>query len=80
MFMKVFNEFVTATKPKFDVPIKDLGTLYRGTGVNENIELDNYSRMFPDPGYVNNHNRMNPPGVAFTYLSSIPLKKANQIE
>lgn len=75
IFMKVFNEFIEATNPQFDVSISDLGIMYRGVGINELIKLDFYSRMIPDPEFVTNHNRMNPPGEAFMYLGAIPERK-----
>ncbi|WP_017381319.1 RES family NAD+ phosphorylase [Paenisporosarcina sp. TG-14] len=79
-FFKVFDDLVNNMAPQFSFPIKDLGRMYRGVGVNEDIELDFYQRMIPHPDYVENHNRMNPPGEAFIYLGVIPVKKGKSKE
>lgn len=81
-FMNFFNDFLVNTKPQFDIPLSDLGRIYRGVGINEEIALDNYSRMVPDPERVKGHNRTNPPGEAFIYLAVIPQRKSrgNKIE
>lgn len=74
-FFSVFDDLVNARAPQFEIPIKGLGRIYRGVGVNEEIELDFFQRMIPHSNYVKNHNRMNPPGEAFIYLAVIPIKK-----
>ena len=79
-FFKVFEDVVDNVAPQFSIPIKDLGKIYRGVGVNEDIELNFYQRMIPHPDYVKNHNRMNPPGEAFIYLGVIPIKKGKSEE
>lgn len=79
-FFKVFDDVVNNMAPQLSFPIKDLGKIYRGVGVNEDIELDFYSRMIPHPDFMKNHNRMNPPGEAYIYLGAIPLKKGKSVE
>lgn len=79
-FFKVFDDVVENRASQFSFSIKDLGRLYRGVGVNEEIKLDFYPRMIPHPDYVKNHNRMNPPGEAFIYLGVIPVKRGKSKE
>lgn len=79
-FFKVFDDVVENMASQFSCPIKDLGRLYRGAGVNEEIDLNFYDRMIPHPDYVKNHNRMNPPGEAFIYLGVIPVKRGKTKE
>ena len=81
-FFKVFDDLVDNMASQFSFPIKDVGRLYRGVGVNEEIDLDFYQRMIPHSDYVKNHNRMNLPGEEFIYLGVMPVnrRKSKEIE
>ena len=79
-FFKVFDDLVNNMSSQFSISLKELGNMYRGVGVNEDIELSFYQRMIPNLDYAKTHNRMNPPGEAFIYLGVIPVKKNKPIE
>ena len=79
-FFDRFDQVVEASKDLFTHTISELGPLYRGTGINENINLNDYDRMIPTPYWVRDHNRMNPPGVAYLYLGTLPKQKGKNLE
>lgn len=65
----VFNRFdnvIKDTSKFYEVNLHEVKHMYRG--VLEEIELDYYERMIPKLEFATVHNRMNPPGKAFSYL------------
>ena len=74
LFLNRFDQVLEGTVPSFDINLKEIGTMYRGVGINEKIALDNYSRLIPSLEHAKYHNRMNPPGTAFIYLGISPTK------
>lgn len=78
-FAKNFDEVIRSVSLDLEVVSRNISPYYRGCGINEDIELTNFDRMIPKPEYVMEHNRMNPPNVAYIYLAANTNGKANQI-
>jgi len=74
-FLDQFNQVIEASTPLFSKQLSEMGTMYRGVGVNEDIAMNYYSRLIPNAKHSQYHNRMNPPGETFIYLGVIPKKK-----
>lgn len=69
IFFKQFDDAIKQCLPILEVNGSQVTPFLRGTGVDENISLDNYSRMIPNPDYMKSPNRMSPPGEAYLYVT-----------
>lgn len=67
-FFNHFKQVVENTKETHEIKLSDLGMLLRG--VKEKVALDDYGRMIPLEEYSETHNRMNPKGKAYVYIST----------